>query len=754
MKANRPSSLFAGFLILAVLCHPVAHAQTSRNDPTVPTAEMTDSLRAQLAEFRAITIHALVVGTDGAGIAILSTAKGTPLVSASALNARSEAPTVRAGTAVVMDANGIPVRMVVKSVTADGVEIEAPTLTERLFIPGSFKSVPATENPAPGFLRYLECKELPLETILRLVADQTGTNLSASSEAAKEPITIFLRNVPADTAVEEICRTRNLWFRKDEATGIIRVTTMKEYEANLSSFREESVESFTLLYPNVFEVASVIYGLYPERVMLSLGEEEVLEEETRDITRRFERFSTISSSSSSGLLNNQSGGGSSVSSVGGYGGGGYGGGGYGGSGYGGGYGSGGYGGSGYGGGGLSSLGNGLTMRNRNGQNAVDLRNRESYGKLTANDAKELEKIMRQGDTNSTQRLLDAYREKNADIFVTASRRNNMIVIRTGDPQVMSDIRDMIRRLDVPTPMVLLEVKVLQLSLNNDFTSSFEYEFNKTYNKNATTPTTATAGFPGFNPLSAAANADSLSFQVLSDHLNVRIQMLETEGHVKTLATPTLLTANNEVSRLFIGEERPMVKSITSQTVVNDNNTVTTPQTETALQLVGTMLLITPNINADRTVTLRLLQENSKILKNDATIPVSTGAGLVQNIPIDVVSSRSVSGTFVAKDEMIVAVGGLIEETESDQVSRIPGLGSLPYLGWFFRSTEKVKSRSELIILIKPHVISTPSEGEAISQRLMKELSIHPAADGRPSLNVYKAAPSSKRSPGAKSESAK
>ena len=198
----------------------------------------------------------------------------------------------------------------------------------------------------------------------------------------------------------------------------------------------------------------------------------------------------------------------------------------------------------------------------------------------------------------------------------------------------------------------------------------------------------------------------------------------------------------------------MVKSITSQTVVNDNNTVTTPQTETALQLVGTMLLITPNINADRTVTLRLLQENSKILKNDATIPVSTGAGLVQNIPIDVVSSRSVSGTFVAKDEMIVAVGGLIEETESDQVSRIPGLGSLPYLGWFFRSTEKVKSRSELIILIKPHVISTPSEGEAISQRLMKELSIHPAADGRPSLNVYKAAPSSKRSPGAKSESAK
>lgn len=692
---------------------------------------MTDTLRAQLAEFRAITIHALVVGTDRAGVAILTTGKGTPLVSASAVNARSETPTVRAGTAVVMDANGIPVRMVVKSVTADGVEIEAATLTERLFIPGSFKSVPATDNPAPGFLRYLECKDLPLETILRLIADQTGTNLSASSEAAKEPITVFLRNIPAETAVEEICRTRNLWFRKDETTGIIRVTTMKEYETNLSSFREESIESFTLLYPNVFEVASVIYGLYPERVMLSLGEEEILEDETRDITRRFERLNTISSSSSSGLLNSQSGGGSSVSGVGGYGGGS----------------------SGYGGGGLSSLGNGLTMRNRNGENSVDLRNRESFGKLTPNDAKELEKIMHLGDTNATQRLIDAYREKNADIFVTASRRNNLIVIRTGDPQVMSDIRELIQRLDVPTPMVLLEVKVLQLSLNNDFTSSFEYEFNKTFNVNATTPTETTAGFPGFNPLATAARTDSMSFQVLSDNLKVRIQMLEKDGHVTTLATPTLLTANSEVSRLFIGEERPMVRNISSQTVVNNENVVTTPQTQTELQPVGTMLLITPNINADRTVTLRLLQENSKILKNDATIPVATSAGLVQNVPIDVVSSRSISGTFVAKDDLTVAIGGLIEETESNQQSLIPFLGRLPYLGWFFRSTEKVKSRSELIILIKPHVISTPSEGEAISQRIMKELSAHPAADGRPSLNVYKGTPSNKRSLGAESDSA-
>jgi len=65
------------------------------------------------------------------------------------------------------------------------------------------------------------------------------------------------------------------------------------------------------------------------------------------------------------------------------------------------------------------------------------------------------------------------------------------------------------------------------------------------------------------------------------------------------------------------------------------------------------------------------------------------------------------------------------------------LGSIPLLGWFFRGTEKVKQRTELIVLIKPHVILTPMEGGKISSDLMKALSAHPAADGRDSMGVHK-----------------
>jgi general secretion pathway protein D len=366
-------------------------------------------------------------------------------------------------------------------------------------------------------------------------------------------------------------------------------------------------------------------------------------------------------------------------------------------------------------------------------------------RLALDDARRLSEAAKEGGAEGESAAEDELRARSANIFVTVSRKNNMLVVRTSDAGAMDDIRALVARLDVPTPMVLLEVKVMELLADDDFTSSFEYEvldrgYHRGDGEGHTTDAkvrTSTAGFPGFNPLSGEPRSDALSFRLLSWHLNARIQLLEKEGKARTLATPLLLTANNEVSRLFIGEERPMVRNITSQTIANGETVITVPQTEIEFQSVGTLLLITPNINADRTVTLRLLQENSEIQEDGATIPIYSAAsgGLVQEVPVDIVSSRSVTGTFVAKDDMTMAVGGLIKEVESDQESRVPILGSIPLLGWLFRSTERVKQRTELIVLIRPHVISTPAEGEGISRRVLDATAVHGARDGRSVLGV-------------------
>ena len=230
----------------------------------------------------------------------------------------------------------------------------------------------------------------------------------------------------------------------------------------------------------------------------------------------------------------------------------------------------------------------------------------------------------------------------------------------------------------------------------------------------------------------------MSFQIVSDKIAARIQLLQQDGKVKTLATPTLLVANNEVSRIFSGKEYPLVSGWTPNEALvsaTGQGAESSSTVQITKEDVGTMLLITPNINADKTVTLRLLQENSEVSPAKVEIPVNGGNGATK--AIEYVESRSLAGTFVAKDGMTIMAGGLVKETEGETYWRTPVLGSIPLLGWLFRGTEKVKKRTELIVLIKPHVILTPMEGGKISSELMKALSAHPAADGRDSMGVHK-----------------
>jgi general secretion pathway protein D len=235
---------------------------------------------------------------------------------------------------------------------------------------------------------------------------------------------------------------------------------------------------------------------------------------------------------------------------------------------------------------------------------------------------------------------------------------------------------------------------------------------------------------------AVRNGD-LTFQFVSENFRARLQLLESKNRVTVVATPMLMTANNEVSRLFVGEERPIVRNISSQTLVNNNTVTSTPNTTIEFRPVGTTLLITPNINSDHTVTLRLLQENSTINPGGATIPVVSGNGAVRDQAVDVVSTRTVSGTVVAKNEMAVAVGGLIEDSLQDQRAMVPILGKVPGLGTFFRRQNTNRRKRELIVMVRPHILSTPAESEAISQKLLNELSIHPkASDTRGTLDTF------------------
>ena len=687
-------------------------------DPTRPSAALEETFVRALASAPDVRLHALAVGADGEGVALVGeSAEG--------------ASVIRKGSGLASTVEGVRVTALVASVTPAGVELASTSSVSRIVLPGGGSPLAAPPEMPPEFLRHLESEKVPLGRLLRLIADRTGVNISASDATAGKTVSIFLRNVTAEAAVEEICRAAGLWFRRDPEHGVIRITTMEEYAENLSSFREESTKTFTLLYPNVVEIAGVIYGLYPERTLVSLGEEDFLEDDEYDLSRRFRRFRVLEENGNSDFMEIEAPRATTTGTS--------------------------------GGGGEFSFSRGNAFSRLNQWDQLRRRGRIGGSRsryltpeamLSAAAAKELDRAARAGDTNRFEAVYQRNADSAANIFVSMSRRNNKLIVRTSDVKVMDEITRLVKELDVPTPMVLLEMRILELALDDDFNAKFEWKFNGegglTSADDLDVGRITADGVLDYLGAGGAGAMNSFeptfAFAAVSKHVLTRIQLLAEDGKIKTLATPTLLVANNEVSRIFSGKEYPIVSGWTAgSTIISQgvgSKAVTVPEIEQ--KDVGDMLLISPNINADKTVTLRLLQENSDIAgKADIEVYASgedgNGAEVTAEATrkIDYISSRSITGTFVAKDDMTVMAGGLIKETEEERYYRTPILGSIPLIGFLFRGTEKVKSRTEMIILIKPHVIMTPMEGGRISAELMKELSDHPAADGRANMGVFR-----------------
>ncbi len=699
--------------------------------------------------------------------AVLTSIAFAPLGSARAQNPESPpSPTALD----VIPADEIPA----VAIPADAAPAEAlpETPLPPAGAPGTIQSTDMLLPSTP--MELIEFREMPLGEAARVLSDQSGLKIVPSAQASLVIVSLYLRDVDAMVALDAMTKANGLFYRQDRASGIIRIYTTDEYESDIGSFREEKTQVFTLLYPNPVDVAIAIQSLFGDRVQLNYAGFLAGDALTsQDLQQRFSRYSLIQAfNQQSGLTGGgQNGGVGGVNGVGGIGGtGGFtgAGGGFGGGLGGGGFGTGGLGGiGGFGGGGLSGglggFGNGLFGNQENGLNGQA--QNENLDDLTPDQIQRLELARNDATPEDRAAINELLRSRRARIYVTVIRRNNQVVVRTGDEQIMTRIQELIESLDVPTPLVLLEVKVMQLDLGDQFTSIFDWEFS---NGN-----TVAAGFtsgnifaPATDVLADAARRNDqttglgfprstfpttlgpgqsgptdrdLTFQYVDANFRARIQLLENNNRTTNLATPLLLTANNEVSHIFIGQQVPLVIGYTqSGAVANVGGTTSIqPSPQTQLTQVGQGLLVTPNINADRSVTLRVSQQNSRVIPGGATIPLINSLGQPIAQPIDVLDTAVVSGTIVAKDGLAVAIGGLIQENLFDVREEVPVLGKLPVVGYFFRRQQSNRTRTELVIMIRPYVFNTPAESAALNSDLLRELSLHPSSpEGVGTLNSF------------------
>lgn len=560
-----------------------------------------------------------------------------------------------------------------------------------------------TDGSAPGTLSRVDLRQLPLQLACRLISDQVGQNIVASKGAADATVTIYLRNVDATAAIRAICDAYQFWFRRDESGGIVRVSTVDEYKRDLTDVQEEKTEVFTLNYPNVYDVGYAIRDLFGDRVDLRISEAD--DDVFLDLSDRLQRFDLIDSRTQG--FGQGIGLGSGAT-----------------------FGSGGT----FGSSGGTNLGNALSSQGIGRASTFDQFRTDTAAKekdalrgtLSAEEIQRLEAAIQQlgGSPGSSDELAkELARRYVAPIHITVASRQNKLLVRTSDVAALEQIHMLVRELDVPTALVLLEIRVLSIDLSDGMESFFEYQLGSGSFQGSFATGNIAPPSSGLGPGGTGLRLEDLIFQYVDSSFGARLQVLETENRVQTLSTPILLTANNEVSRLFVGREVPLNRSfVGGQTLVNESTSTTaTGTTNIEFRPVGTTLMVTPNINADRTVNLRIVQENSDV-NSTAEVLVPSGTDFVPR-SVGVVSSQSVSGTVVAKDDMAVAFGGLIERGTTSDVSGVPFLGEIPLLGVLFRRTVERETHREIVIVVKPYVIGTPTEYASTTTSMLRNLGV-------------------------------
>jgi type II secretory pathway component GspD/PulD (secretin) len=507
-------------------------------------------------------------------------------------------------------------------------------------------------------LKELEFKEAALINVIRVISEMSDSNIVVTPEAKEVTVTIFLRDISVKHAIETICRINNLWYRQDELTNTYRIMTNAEYVQDLVIHRDEVTKVFTVNNLNVNLAADAINNLYGERVKRS------------NSGQQFD--------ASNGQQGNANGGEQSNS-------------------------------------------NNNSSNNRNSssgsntgasqtQNTLD--QSLSIDQLSALATRGLGRNLISG--SQVQQVLD----REEPIYVTVASEHNLVLVRTGDMEALTQIEALIKELDRPVPQVLLEMKILDVLVDDNFSSVFNFEVNGVgLQGDSTIPINI-----GNNALS---NSGSFIFEYMNTYLKANIELLQKNKRVNVLSTPMILASNNRPSKLFVGEEQIIVKGYSTQTqerIVNGaaavSSSVIIPTTE--VEEIGNTLLITPFINmSDGNITLNIEQENSSLRKGGGQIDLISASGEVKKVSIDTLNTARIEGTIIVKDNHTIAVGGLIRETESDDESKVPWLSDIPLLGNLFTSKADGAQRSELILLITPRVLRQPEDGEFNKQDLLR-----------------------------------
>ena len=286
-----------------------------------------------------------------------------------------------------------------------------------------------------------------------------------------------------------------------------------------------------------------------------------------------------------------------------------------------------------------------------------------------------------------------------NVKIITDETNNALVIQA-TPQEYAIIEDTIEQLDILPRQVLIDAQIYEVVLDDSLAFGLSASLQ---NRGTLQPAQTTASFIG-NPPSLAVQ--TFTFIGRARELFMFLHASENRSRVRTLSAPSVLVSDNQTAQFTVGADIPVPVSSSASGVQAPGGGTLFAQT-IQRRSIGVIMQVTPLINDSGNVTLEISQE------------VSQAGALGPLGPV--IGQSAVTSTVVIRDGQTIVLGGFIRESNDLVRNRIPLLGRIPVLGGLFGSTSTTKNRTELVILITPHVIRNFEEADHATEELRDKL---------------------------------
>jgi MSHA biogenesis protein MshL len=320
--------------------------------------------------------------------------------------------------------------------------------------------------------------------------------------------------------------------------------------------------------------------------------------------------------------------------------------------------------------------------------------------------------------------------ENENRSITVSPQAGMVVVKAL-PNELSAVREFLERSELSVKrQVILETKILEVRLSEGFEAGVNWgaisgKLAHSHNLSEGTPINTDGTNALMSKFTQTAGAAQATGNVFSSLLQVQdvgqlLNLLETQGSVQVLSSPRVSTVNNQKAVIRVGSDEYFVTGISTNTTSNATSVSSTPNIELSPFFSGISLDVTPQISENGEVVLHIHPVVSDVSDQKKVFTIGDKNFA---LPLALRGIRESDSIVKAGNGQVIVLGGLMQETKNNVDGKRPLLGDIPIINALFRTKSKSKSKTELVILLRPIVVDDNAWKNQLQQNQenMKEI---------------------------------